>query len=118
VSTRSDVGFTIKNEAFETLPESVKAFLTGGYFETTMADEEGRLFHSESCKWNPYEPPISDLYAALKDVDEEDFRLLEGCHDYPGSDEGNCGVWEDPWEMSVNVSVSVNFYTTPSTRVA
>jgi hypothetical protein len=111
MSTRSDVGLAIKNEAFDSLPDSVKAFLADtDFFETKLSDDEGRLFHVTCIKWCDFEPPISDLYGALDKLEEDDFMILEGCHDYPDSDDGCRGVWDDnPWGLTRNVSVSVDF---------
>lgn len=112
MSTRSDVGLAIKTEAFDSLPESVKAFLADtDFFETKLINDEGRLFHATCIKWCDFAPPISDLYAALGDLDELDFMILEGCHDYPDSLDGCRGDWMDnPWGLKRNVAVTVEYY--------
>lgn len=110
MSTRSDVGLAIKTEAFDSLPENVKAFLDTDFFDTKLTEDEGRLFHVECIKWCDFDPPISDLYHALRELDSEDFIIIEGCHDYPDSDNGCRGDWVDnPWDMSKNIQVSVTF---------
>ena len=112
MSTRSDVGLAIKTEAFEALPASVKAFLAEtDFFDTKLEHEEGRLFHVQCIKWDDFAPPISDLYAALKELDGEDFIIIEACHDYPDSENGDRGDWVDnPWGLEQVTTTSVEFY--------
>lgn len=111
MSTKSDVGLAIKTEAFDSLPESVRAFLADtDFFETKLSDDEGRMFHTTGIKWCDFAPPISDLYAALDKLYENDFVLLEGCYDYPDSLDGCRGDWMDnPWGLIRSITVTVEY---------
>jgi hypothetical protein len=119
MSTQSDVGLAIKTEAYRKLPVGVRAFLTDGFFETTLSATDGDgaealLFYSSGCKWYDFEAampsPVSDLYEALEELEEDDFLLLEGCSDYPDSDEGCRGDYRgNPFKLSRNITVSVSF---------
>ncbi len=109
--TRSDVGLAIKNEAFDSLPANVRAFLADtDFFETKLSAAEGRLFHATDIKWCEFDAPVSDLYEALHELHEIDFKILEGCHDYPDCEDGCMGDWDDnPWGLIRSVAVRVVF---------
>lgn len=110
MSSRSDVGLAIKTEAFEALTPETQQFLDE-FFETKLSeDDEGRLFHASDVKWYDIQNDIRRLYDELLKLNENDFLILEGCHEYPDSEEGCHGDWYDnPWGLTRNVSVSVEF---------
>ena len=109
MSTQSDVGFAIKAEAFQRLPAEVRAFLESPYFTTKLDNPEGKLFAAEWVKWNEEYGDPGTLYKALREVDDEDFRLIEACHDFPEHDLGDRGAWENPWDLQRNVEVSLTY---------
>jgi len=109
MSTRSDVGIALKNNVFEALTPETRDFLEA--VGTKYTHEEGVFFHGECLKWyNMDGGSIEKLYDELDALDEADFYLIEGCLDYPESDDGTVGEWdENPWEAYKAVSVSIDF---------
>ena len=114
MGVRSDVAVALKKNVWESLtPESKKTL--GEWFPEGPASEtqDGHvLFYDERIKWyhEIYEDLVQ-LYAELNGVfDDEDYLIIQACHDYPTSDEGNLGGWyENPWEMYKNWSVSLEW---------
>ena len=65
------------------------------------------FFHLNWVKWSIDHA----LYLALEPCDSEDYLIREACHDHPSLEsEGNEGLWvENPWEVSVQIQVSIGF---------
>ena len=44
------------------------------------------------------------------DHDEEDWLIIQACHDYPGDEEGTAGEWyENPFNLHQQVSVELSW---------
>ena len=76
----------------------------------TLVDEEGTMWVFNNVKWyRTLDKVIQELYTLL-DTCFEDCFVVEACHDYPDSADGDFGEWEDnPWDVSRNVSVSLSY---------
>lgn len=110
MGVHSSIGIALKPEVFEALPEASRDFLLGT-FETHEQTDEGHLFHVTYVKWYQFDPSVASLYEFLHEQNEDDFLVLEACHDYPSEDaEGDLGAWTDnPWGMVRNIEVSISF---------
>ena len=106
---RSDVGVAFKQELWDQVKDNkVFSFLTE---EGTLHDDEdeGVLFVFEDVKWYREDDDIVNLYAKLNELNEDDFLVVEACHDYPTSEEGDLGNWFDnPWNLHRSVRVELN----------
>ena len=110
---RSDVGVAMKNElrdkVIEELPDLLK--------EASRYDtDEGSLFVFSDTKWYMgSDAEIDRLYSILNDHDDSgDYLVVYACHDYPESDTGDAGDWQDnPWEIHKCVSVTLEFEDAP-----
>ena len=117
MGVRSDVGIAIKNDVYDQLSVRTKLFLQEHFSQEDHieeGEEGGRLFHCSNIKWyrGGYEE-IDRLYRELDEIDVggENYLILEGCYEYPESDESTAGIWWDnPWDLFRNVSVSVDYH--------
>jgi len=109
MSTRSDVGIALKNNVFKALSAETRDFLESVC--EAHKHEEGIFFHGEGLKWYTLDGgSIEKFYDELGAFDDSEFLVVEGCHDYPDSDEGSLGEWDDnPWGAYKAVSVSIDF---------
>ena len=122
MGVRSDVGIAMKEYVFQNLSQKAKDFLEEwGFEEETVykpenkkdEDAAGRLFATRDVKW--YWHDYEDIQAFMRhlndDHDEADWLLLQACHDYPESTEGDEGGWYDnPFDFNKNVSVELCWY--------
>ena len=122
MGVRSDVGIAMKEYVFQNLSEKAKKFLEEWGFEEQTAykseskkdeDQAGRLLMTTDVKW--YHHEYEDIWAFMKhlheDHDDDDWLLLQACHDYPESTEGDDGGWYDnPFDFTKNVSVELSWY--------
>ena len=114
---RSDVAVALKKNVYDGLSEESKKTLSEWFLQPQDVTREGHVFfYGESLKWyyNLYDD-LMQLYAELIGGPwyEDDYFIVQACHDYPGSDEGNLGGWyENPWDIYKNWSVSLEW--TPS----
>jgi hypothetical protein len=110
MSTRSDVGIALKKNVFEALSTETRDFLEQ-VFEAHTHSEEGIFFHATYLKWYTHDgSQVEKLYSELLDFDDDDFQIIEACHDYPDSDEGCAGAWdENPWGALKEINVSIDF---------
>jgi len=109
---RSDVAVALKKNVWDNLTAESKSTLEDWFVEPENVTEEGHvLFYVERVKWYRSYDDLVQLYAELIDVfDDEDYLIIQACHDYPESDEGNLGGWyENPWELYKNWSVSLEW---------
>ena len=108
---RSDVAIALKNNVLEGLSAESKKTLDEWFGQTSSVTKEGVLFYEESIKWyNESYDDLIQLYAELMKFDDEDYLIVQACHDYPSSDEGDLGGWyENPWEIHRSWSVSVEW---------
>ena len=121
MGVRSDVGIAMKEYVFQNLSEKAKKFLEEWEFDERDAhltpdekdeDNAGRLFVTSDVKWysHDYEDIIAFMRHLHDDHDEEDWLLLQACHDYPESTEGDAGEWDDnPFDFYKSVSVELNW---------
>lgn len=109
MSTRSDVGIALKTNVFKALSDETRDFLEEVCEK--YIHEEGVFFFGECLKWYVLDGgDIERFYDELGAFDDSEFLVIEGCHDYPDSDEGSRGDWDDnPWGAYKAVSVSIDF---------
>ena len=119
---RSDVGIAMKEYVFQNLSEKAKKFLEEWGFEEQTAykpenekdeDQAGRLFMTTDVKW--YHHSYEDIQAFMRhlndDHDDDDWLLLQACHDYPDTNDGDEGRWyNNPFDFTKNVSVELAWY--------
>lgn len=108
---RSDVGIALKKNVQDGLSAETQNFLEE-WAETVLVADEGVLFYAADVKWPNFDVdgPVLKLYDELAEFEEDDFLVLEGCHDYPDSTEGNAGSWvENPWNLVRYVTVRVDY---------
>jgi len=110
MGVRSDVAIAVKKETFAALSARSQLFVRE-YFEEAGEKDEGILFHTTDIKWyTQSSPEIIRLYEELYELDDENYLIVEACHDYPESTEGDIGSWYDnPWEVFRNVCVSIDW---------
>jgi hypothetical protein len=75
-----------------------------------MADE-GVAYVFRDVRWYMDDEDIAALYKLLSSIDDEDdYIVIEACHDYPDSDEGDAGCWTDnPWNAQRITHVTIEF---------
>ena len=119
---RSDVGIAMKEYVFQNLSQKAKDFLEEWGFEVQTAykpenekdeDQAGRLLMTTDVKW--YHHSYEDIQAFMRhlndDHDDDDWLLLQACHDYPDTNDGDEGGWHDnPFDFTKNVSVELSWY--------
>ena len=119
MGVRSDVGIAMKEYVFQNLSEKAKKFLEEWEFEEREVctpeqvkdeDDAGRLLVTQDVKW--YSHNYEDIIAFIKhlryDPDDADWLLLQACHDYPDSPDGDEGGWHDnPFDFYKQVSVEL-----------
>ena len=121
MGVRSDVGIAMKEYVFQNLSEKAKKFLEEWGFEERSSytpapdakdqDDAGRVLVTQDVKW--YWHDYDDIIAFIKhlndDHDEDDWLLIQACHDYPESNEGDEGGWYDnPFNLHKQVSVELS----------
>jgi len=53
-------------------------------------------------------PELMTMYEWLRAQDASLYKIVEACHDYPESHDGDLGRWDDnPWGIERVVSVSI-----------
>ncbi len=120
---RSDVAIAMKEYVYENLSPEVRKILEEWGFEEVSKyepqteknqdlDDAGRLFATTDVKWYSDYEDITALYKHMREAhDEEDWRILQACHDYPETDDGDDGDWLDnPFDLSKHVSVELQWY--------
>ena len=115
---RSDVAIAMKEYVYENLSPEVRKILKEWGFEEQSAykpeneaclDDAGRLFITEGVKWYSGYEDVTALYKHMNEAhDEEDWIIVQACHDYPDSTDGDEGGWYDnPFSLSKSVSVEL-----------
>ena len=110
---RSDVAVALKGDVFNRLSQKSKETLDVWFGQTASVTKEGVLFYTQGVKW--YHTIYDDLVALYDELEDnfdyEDFLIIQACHDYPQSEEGDLGDWYDnPWEIHRSWSVTVEWY--------
>jgi hypothetical protein len=108
---RSDVGVALKHNVLRALENNPVVTKLLSESSQVLEEDEGKLFVFEHVKWyrglGGYED-IDALYSALSGEDDGDYRIVEACHDYPNSKDGDCGGWDDnPWDLCRSISVTL-----------
>jgi hypothetical protein len=122
MGVRSDVGIAMKEYVYQNLSVKAKEFLKEWGFEESARrtseevndeDDAGRLLTTSDVKWYHFDyEDIQAFMKHLRDVhDEDDWLLLQACHDYPETDDGDEGGWyNNPFDFVKNVSVELSWY--------
>ena len=103
----SDVAIAIKHTAFAELSPPSQAMLRRDLCDETDEDDEGLLFVARGIKWYCTDDAIILLAKELRNIEDEDFTLVEANYDFPDGGE-NMGSWDSPWNVCLNVSVSIS----------
>ena len=107
---RSDVAIAVKKETFAALSARSQLMVREN-FEEVEKDDEGILFHCNDIKW--YTGSNSDiirLYEELYELDDDSYLIIQACHDYPETTDGDLGAWyENPWEVYRDIRVSIDW---------
>lgn len=105
----SDVAICLKTELDERL-RNLPLLQEGRRIESA----EGAMYLFESIKWyRTLDEEITKLYETLDEANEEDFLVIDVCHDYPSSNDGDVGCWYDnPWDVHRVVSARLVFKET------
>ena len=111
MGVRSDVFLCLKNLAHDEMPERIKKMLKGGYGAAVQLHPEGSAYVIESVKWYVREhQELRELYAYLDTLSPEEYQVIEACHDYPESTDGDQGAWFDnPWGARRVTTVRIEF---------
>ena len=122
MGVRSDVGIAMKEYVYQNLSVKAKEFLKEWGFEESARrkpeevndeDDAGMLLTTSDVKW--YHFDYEDIQAFMKHLnehhDEDDWLLLQACHDYPETNDGDEGGWyNNPFDFVKNVSVELAWY--------
>ena len=126
MGVRSDVGIAMKECVVNHLSPEARKFLEEYHFEerrTIVADDLanhsrltkddlGTLFATSDVKWyhQDYED-IQAFYAHLNDChDEEDYLIITACSEYPESEAGSAGEWDDnPFNLHKYTTVELSW---------
>lgn len=116
MSSRSKVAIAIRYNVWETLPEDMREWL--GESDEVYQNEAGFLFILDDIKWpivsmiekDDSSDEVENLIRFLKTQPESDYLVVEACYDYPDSDDGDMGSWNDnPWNVRRVISVDISF---------
>jgi len=116
MGTRSDVAVCMKSELFSKLPEGILKWMKADS-SFIQQHPDGVMFLIEDVKWYVgSDKDIDSLYTWLEKAGEQhgmDWKIVCACNEYPESDDGNGGGWEDnPWNVYKEVSVRLNYEET------
>lgn len=109
MGVRSDVGVALKKNVLDAMNDTQKREWLGDC-DCKYEHEEGTLFFFENRKWYiDHDPTLEEMYSWLRTQDLHDVCIVEACHDYPESDQGDLGWWnENPWNLYRVIRVSLN----------
>jgi hypothetical protein len=108
MSTRSDVFVAIKADLWDSVKDlSIwKSADVAG-----ISDDGDHGFQFDDISWSPaYDEHLKELYSRLSQHDPsgDGHLIIEACHDYPESDDGDHGRWtSNPWGAYRQISVSI-----------
>ena len=104
---RSDVGICVKKEFVSGLEEIFKKHDWDA--NETREAEEGNAYVFKYIKWYKDWDDVREIDDYLQSIGGENFKVIEACHDYPESTDGDDGDWNDnPFSMSRNIEVSIS----------
>lgn len=109
---RSHVGVAIKHRMLKRLSQETITFLHNDACKIHETNE-GKLFEFFEIKWHHTTyPELIKLYDEVRAGPDEDFYIVQACHDYPESTDGDDGDWVDnPWNLYRVVDTYVNIDT-------
>lgn len=107
MGVRSDVAVCLKTSLNKMLPMKFRASLFTEAEEHEA--EEGVCYVFKDIKWYfDLDTEIMEFYSWLHENNSADYKVVIACHDYPSSDDGADGSWNDnPWDAHREVSVSL-----------
>ena len=93
---RSDVFFAHK--ASLELPQKFVDMLVNRFGAEVLNHKEGVAYNMQYVKWYVNDDTdLVEFYNFLEDH-YHDFTIIEACHDYPESTDGDAGAWDNnPW---------------------
>lgn len=112
---RSDVFVGMKHNVQNKINDGVGTDADKVRFLLASADDclerdEGVAYVFQDVKWYMDEEDIAALYELLRSTGEENYIVVEACHDYPDNDEGDAGCWTDnPWNAQRVTHVTIEF---------
>lgn len=113
---RSDVFVGMKhgvqnkiNDGVGTDANMVRSLLASA--DDRLESDEGVAYVFRDVKWYMDEDEeLAALYELLSSIDDDDYIVIEACHDYPDSDEGDAGCWNDnPWNARRVVRATIEY---------
>lgn len=115
MGTQSDVFVGMKHNVQNKINDGVSTDADKVRFLLASADDyleadEGVAYVFRDVKWYMEEEDIAALYELLRSTGEENYIVIEACHDYPDSDEGDAGCWTDnPWNAQRVTHVTIEY---------
>jgi len=104
---RSDIGIAVKAPfviGFEKI-----ATEQGLDFSETHEKEEGNAYLFTDIKWYSDYPQVIAVMEYFKTIGEENYLIVDACPEYPESDDGDSGSWNDnPFNLCKQISVSIS----------
>lgn len=107
---RSDVAVAVSAKALRGLSDDTLRWMEAD--SNSRSDcTEGSFFLFTDIKWYwQSDKDIKKLYEELAAVDSAEYLVIEACHDYPSSEEGDRGDWLDnPWNIRRCVRVEISW---------
>lgn len=88
--------------------ELVRALLASA--DNHLTADIGVAYVFTDVKWYMDNEAIPALYELLRSCSDDDYIVIEACHDYHNNDEGDAGSWSDnPWEARRVTSVTIEY---------
>ena len=107
---RSEVGIAVRAGYTEDF-EKYNAELIDDCAPDIIEDKEGKLYLIDDVKWYRHDDPLVGRVYEWAEQNSEHILIVEACYDYPQSDEGDYGHWNDnPFNLCRDCSVSI-YYT-------
>ena len=104
---RSDIGIALKAAFVPQFELLAKEHLPN--FSETFEHELGNAYVLNHVKWYSDNPDVKAITDYLDFIGEDNYLVVEACHDYPESTEGDSGNWTDnPFNIGRNISVSIS----------
>ena len=112
MGTRSDVVLCMKNKVYQELSAKSKVTIEEYFGDFENRTEEGLLFQALDIKWYyTCYSDLTELYSDLSKADEEEYKLLTACNEYPDDRDADIGYWDDnPWDITKEVSVHLEWF--------
>ena len=112
MGTRSDVVLCMKNKVYQELSDKSKVTIEEYFGDFENRTEEGLLFQAHDIKrYYTCYSDLTELYTDLSKADEDDYKLVTACNEYPDDRDADIGYWdENPWEIAKQVSVHLEWF--------